>query len=58
MLEAGSRVYCDSSFATRRNFSRLVISAPAWRVDQHEAVLTGAAERLAQEVDPALSAAA
>ena len=58
MLEAGNRVYFDSSFATRRNFSRLIIGAPAWRVDQHEAVLTGAAERLAQEVQPGLSAAA
>ncbi|HEX8839690.1 MAG TPA: glucokinase [Sphingomicrobium sp.] len=58
MLEAGNRVYFDSSFSTRRNFSRLIIGAPAWRVDQHEAVLTGAAERLAQEVQPGLSAAA
>lgn len=58
MLEAGNRVYFDSSFATRRNFSRLVISAPAWRVDQHEAVLTGAAERLAQGLAPEMSAAA
>ena len=47
MLDAGNRVYFDSAFATRRNFSRLLIGAPAWRVDQHEAVLTGAAERLA-----------
>lgn len=58
MLEAGNRVYFDSSFSTRRNFSRLVISAPAWRVDQHEAVLTGAAERLAQGLSPDVSAAA
>jgi glucokinase len=58
MLEAGSRVYFDSPFATRRNFSRLVIAAPAWRVDQHEAVLTGAAERLAQDQASKLSAAA
>ncbi len=58
MLESGNRVYFDSSFATRRNFSRLVISAPAWRVDQHEAVLTGAAERLAYTMQPAISVAA
>jgi glucokinase len=58
MLEAGHRVYFDSSFATRRNFSRLLIGAPAWRVDQHEAVLTGAAERLAQDLQPSLSVAA
>jgi glucokinase len=58
MLEAGNRVYFDSPFATRRNFSRLVIGAPVWRVDQHEAVLTGAAERLAQDMAAKLSAAA
>jgi glucokinase len=58
MLEAGNRVYFDSAFATRRNFSRLIIGAPCWRVDQHEAVLTGAAERLAHSLQPSLSAAA
>jgi len=58
MLEAANRVYFDSSFATRRNFSRLLIGVPAWRVDQHEAVLTGAAERLAYGLQPAISAAA
>ena len=52
MLEAGNRVYFESAYATRRNFSRLIIGAPAWRVEQHEAVLTGAAERLAQEFAP------
>jgi glucokinase len=50
ILEARNRVYFDSAFATRRNFSRLIIGAPAWRVDQHEAVLTGAAERLAHDL--------
>ncbi|MGE5562656.1 MAG: glucokinase [Bacillota bacterium] len=58
MLEAGNRVYFDSPFSTRRNFGRLVIGAPVWRVDQHEAVLTGAAERLAHELPAGLSAAA
>ena len=58
MLEAANRVYFDSSFAIRRNFSRLLIGVPAWRVDQHEAVLTGAAERLAYRLQPAISAAA
>jgi glucokinase len=57
MLEGGNRVYFESPFSTRRNFSRLVMSAPVWRVDQHEAVLTGAAERLAQDASN-LSAAA
>jgi glucokinase len=58
MLDSGNRVYFDSAFATRRNFSRLLVGAAAWRVDQHEAVLTGAAERLAQDLAPSLSAAA
>ena len=58
ILDSGNRAYFDSAFATRRNFSRLLISAPAWRVDQHEAVLTGAAERMAQDLAPSLSVAA
>lgn len=58
MLEAGNRVYFESAFATRRNFSRLIIGAPIWRIEQHEAVLTGAAERLAHALEPRLSAAA
>ena len=58
MLETGSRPYFDTAFAMRRNFSRLIIGAPAWRVDQHEAVLTGAAERLAYALQPVPTAAA
>ena len=58
MLESGNRVYFESPFSTRRNFSRLVISAPMWRIDQHEAVLTGAAERLAQDISSKFSVAA
>jgi glucokinase len=58
MLEGGNRIYFESPFSARRNFSRLVMAAPVWRVDQHEAVLTGAAERLAQEFSSNLSAAA
>jgi glucokinase len=58
ILEAGGRPAFDASFAGRRNFSRLVMSCPIWRIDQHEAVLTGLAERLAYETQPALSAAA
>ncbi|MFL6929272.1 MAG: glucokinase [Xanthobacteraceae bacterium] len=58
MLEAGQRVYFDSSFTARRNFGRLIGAAPAWRVDQHEAVLTGVAERLAYSLQPAIAAAA
>lgn len=58
LLDAGSRVYFESAYATRRNFSRLILGAPAWRVDQHEAVLTGAAERLAHALSPEMSAAA
>jgi glucokinase len=58
MLDSANRVYFESSFATRRAFSRLLIGAPAWRVDQHEAVLVGTAERLAQDFSSRLAAAA
>lgn len=58
VLEAGLRAHFDSPFATRRNFSRLVAAAPVWRVDQHEGVLTGAAERLASSLRPGIAAAA
>lgn len=58
MLEAGNRIYFESAFSGRRNFSRLIVSVPAWRVDQHEAVLTGAAERLAHDYSDPISAAA
>jgi glucokinase len=58
MLEAGNRIHFESAFSARRNFSRLMISIPAWRVDQHEAVLTGAAERLAHGYSGSMLAAA
>jgi glucokinase len=50
LLEGNSRPAFDSAFNARRNFSRLVIGAPCWRVEQREAVLTGAAECLSQNV--------
>ncbi|MCH8616202.1 glucokinase [Sphingomonas sp. SM33] len=58
MLQADSRTHFGAAFSTRRNFGRLVVGSAAWRVDQHEAVLTGAAERLAQSMDRRLNAAA
>ena len=42
----------------RRNFSRLILGAPVWRVDQHEAVLTGAAQCLARNLEHSLRSAA
>lgn len=48
LLDATNRSAFETSFGGRRNFSRLISSAPVWRVDQREAVLTGATERLAQ----------
>lgn len=48
LLEATNRIAFESSFNGKRSFSRLISSAPVWRVDQREAVLTGATERLAQ----------
>lgn len=58
LLESGSRSAFDAAFNERRNFSRLVIGCPAWRVEQREAVLTGAAECLAQSVHVPLRDAA
>ena len=58
LLDAGNRPYFEAAFAARRNFSRLIIGTPAWRVDQREAVLAGAAERLAQNFELGLSQAA
>ena len=58
MVQSDTRLQFSAPFSTRRNFSRLIGAAPVWRVDQHEAVLTGAAERLAHEWRPELSAAA
>ena len=58
IVDGNSRTHFDAAFGGRRNFSRLISSAPVWRVDQNEAVLTGAAERLAHDFGPSLRAAA
>ncbi|RST31785.1 hypothetical protein HMF7854_13785 [Sphingomonas ginkgonis] len=58
MLEPGNRMAFDQEFSARRRFSRLVGAAPVWRVDQHEAVLAGIAQRLAQDRPSGLRAAA
>ena len=58
MLEAGARAAFDAAFNERRNFSRLVIGSPAWKVEQREAVLIGAAECLAQNIKLPLQRAA
>jgi glucokinase len=58
LLESTNRIYFEAPFTTRRNFSRLVIGAPAWRIDQHDAVLVGIAERLAQDHSSKLRAVA
>lgn len=58
VLDPASRANFESSFGARRNFSRLIIGAPVWRVDQSEAVLTGAAERLAENFELGLRDAA
>lgn len=57
ILEAGGRSAFENAFAGRRNFARLIAGCAVWRVDQHEAVLTGTAERLAYNLQR-LSAAA
>ena len=58
LLEGNARAAFDAAYTGRRNFSRLVIGAPAWRVEQREAVLIGAAECLSQNVGVELRNAA
>jgi glucokinase len=50
LLESANRSAFEAAFADRRNFTRLIIGSPVWRVEQREAVLIGAAECLAQNV--------
>jgi glucokinase len=58
MIDAENRAYFETAFGGRRNFSRLILGAPVWRVDQHEAVLTGAAQCLARNFEHSLRNAA
>ena len=58
MVDGTSRANFEASFGGRRNFSRLIIGAPVWRLDQREAVLTGAAELLARNFELGLPEAA
>lgn len=51
MVDASCRPNLETAYAARRSFSRLIIGAPVWRVEQREAVLTGAAEMLARNFD-------
>ena len=52
IIDASSRASFDAAMGERRNFSRLLIAAPVWRVEQRDAVLAGAAERLANSLRP------
>lgn len=58
IVDSATRANFEATFGARRNFSRLIIGAPVWRVDQREAVLTGAAECLARNFDTGLTEAA
>jgi glucokinase len=49
ILDSGGRPNFETAFAARRHFSRLILGTPVWRVEQREAVLTGAAERLGRD---------
>jgi len=49
-LEGQGRAGFDAAFGDRRMYSRLVLGTPAWRVEQRDSVLTGAAECLSQNV--------
>lgn len=58
ILDSGGRPNFDTVFAARRNFGRLILGTPVWRVEQREAVLTGTAERLGRDYALRLSEAA
>lgn len=58
IVDAAARTNFETVFAARRNFSRLILGTPVWRVEQREAVLTGAAERLARDYSISLDKAA
>lgn len=51
LLTGGGRAAFDLAFGQRRDFTRLIIGAPLWRIDQREPVLTGGAEMLAHGLD-------
>lgn len=53
-----SRSAFESAFAERRSLHRLVSACPAWKIEQREPVLTGAAECLAQSLGAQMSKAA
>ena len=56
-IEIGGRAAFETSFIGRRTFARLIAGCAVWRVDQHEAVLTGTAERLAYNLKAQRAAA-
>jgi glucokinase len=58
ILDSAGRPSFETAFTARRNFGRLIQATPLWRVEQREAVLTGAAERLARDYAPGLEKAA
>lgn len=58
LVDSANRTAFEAAFADRRNFSRLIIGCPVWRVEQHEAVLIGATECLLQNVGAPLRNAA
>lgn len=58
ILDSTGRPSFETAFAARRDFSRLILNTPLWRVEQREAVLSGAAERLARDYTPSLAKAA
>lgn len=49
LVEGASRAGFASAFDARRSFKRLISATSAWTVNQRDAVLMGAAERLAQD---------
>ena len=58
ILQSHNQTAFEEAFRDRRNFSRLVGACPAWLIDPHEAVLTGAAQCLAEQQGYSLRRAA
>lgn len=58
ILDPVSRSAFDCAFVERRSLHRLLSACPAWKIEQREPVLTGAAECLAQTLGSGMRQAA
>lgn len=51
-FDPANRRAFDAGFTARKSFRRLITAAPCWRIEQREAVLTGAAALMLQRTRP------